>query len=285
MSANSRIALALGLLALLGGCEKPNVRGSNTQQAVVEQIGGNAVIALSDDVLSNDSTPPTAPMAWTLKLDATAPVALYGPSDKEVDFAVRCDPKAQTIIVQRAGTGSTISLEAGGHSQSYSGTNSNGKAQAQIALDDPFLDALTTPAGRISASAGGDAIDVPSGRAIRRVIEICRNPATAPATGAVIAGSVPCPDCDSIDITLTFAGEPGPGRYRLVQDYRGKGSTTLDGLASVTDASGNVLRLQPDTQGPPVMYIERVSPDTWVFRTGDNKPNAALKAYPLTRQP
>lgn len=283
MWASRTVAIALGVLALLGGCEKPTVKGSATQTESAG-IGGNAVIELPGDNLS-DATPVAAPMAWTLKVDSVAPVALYGPSDKEIDFALRCDPKARAIIVQRPGPAASIRLDAGGQTQSYAGRNADGKAEVQIALDDPFLDTLAASGGRVSVTAGGDAIEVPIGRAIRRVVEICRNPASAPAAGAVIAGSVPCADCDSIDITLTFAGEPGPGRYRLVQDFRGKGSTTLDGLASVTDAGGNVLRLQPDAQGPPVMYIERIAPDTWVFRTSDNKPNAALKAYPLTRQP
>lgn len=283
MFGNKAAFAAIALLALLSGCEKPSVRGSGNVSA--ENVD-NSVIVIDDGSgnLTNSSEPP--PGAWTMKIDSVAPVAMYGPSDTQVDFAVRCDPKAQTIIVQRPGPGSTVTIDAGGgQSQTFPGQNIDGKVDARIALADPFLNVLTGPAGRISVSAGGDAVEVPTGRAIRRVIEVCRNPAAAPANGATIAGSVPCADCDGIDVTLTFAGEPGPGRYRLVQDFRGKGTVTLDGLASVTDAAGKVLRLQPDTQGPPVMYIERVGADSWVFRTTDNKPNDALKAYPLSRQP
>ncbi|WP_136162629.1 copper resistance protein NlpE N-terminal domain-containing protein [Sphingomonas flavalba] len=282
MSANRLAALATLPLALLAGCDREPQATPEARAGAVKTIGGNAVVEID---YGNAAEPAPAPMAWTTRVDGTAAAALYGASDKDVALAVRCDARGAALIVLRQGPGNAVRIDSGGAGQTYAGRNAGGRAEARIPLADPLLDRIAAPGARVTVSAGGDAVEAPGGHAIRRVLDACRGPQAPIPAGATFAGSTPCPDCEAIDVTLTFAAEPGPGRYRLIQAFRGRGSSTTDGLATVTDATGRVLRLQPDAADAPVLYIEQAGADEWAFRTSDNKPSDTLRAYPLSRQP
>ncbi|WP_414902542.1 copper resistance protein NlpE N-terminal domain-containing protein [Sphingomonas flavalba] len=282
LSANRLAALAAVPLALLAGCDSEPRDAPEARAGAVKTIGGNAVVEID---YGNAAEPTAAPMAWTTRIDGTSAAALYGASDKDIALAVRCDARGGTLVILRPGPGNAIRIDSGGGGQTYAGRNADGRAEARIPLGDPLLDRIAAPGARVTVSAGGDAVEAPGGHAIRRVLDACRGPQAPVPTGATFAGSTPCPDCEAVDVTLTFAAEPGPGRYRLTQAYRGGGSSTTDGLATVTDATGRVLRLQPDAADAQVLYIEQIGADEWAFRTGDNKPSEPLRGYPLSRQP
>jgi hypothetical protein len=165
MSRNNVVLLALAVAA----CDSVSV-GNRTERA------GEVKVAMPDEAEANGSEPLEgvgAPMAWRVVNNA----AFYGAGDQPPAFALRCDPVAKQIVFERAGGGSTFVLSAGGVGASL-GTREVGKdrVQARTGLGDAVLDAMARSQSLITVGGGPEALTVPGGVAVRRVVALCRNP-------------------------------------------------------------------------------------------------------------
>jgi hypothetical protein len=179
------------LLALLAGCDKMTV-GNRTERS------GDARVVVDDTAYANNSVTPEAvgaPMAWRVVDGA----ASYGAANQPPVFALRCDRASQSIVFERAGSGTALNLAAGGSSVSLGTRDAgNGRAQARTGMNDAVLDAMARPQSQISVSGGPETLTVPGGVAIRRVLDWCRTPPappTPPADNAIAPanGAVPAP--------------------------------------------------------------------------------------------
>jgi hypothetical protein len=191
MPRNSPALIAL----LLAGCDGATV-GNRTQQS-----GEVKVIGIDEDAGNGSETPlgEGAPPAWRVVNGA----AFYGAANQPAIFALRCDPRAQLIVFERAGSGEMISLSAGGIGASL-GTRAvgNGRVQARTGLTDAVLDAMARPRAQIAVGGGAEVLTVPGGVAVRRVVDFCRNPPAPEPAPVAPTGPVVIPP--TID-------EPGEG--------------------------------------------------------------------------
>jgi hypothetical protein len=186
MSRNSLVLLVLALTA----CDGASV-GNRTQRSGevkvsgVEEIGNNSSAALEGV---------GAPMAWRVVQGA----AFYGAADQPPQFALRCDRGREQIVFERAGGGATLSLSAGGNGASL-GTRAVGenRVQARSGMGDAVLDAMARSQSQISVGGGPEALTIPGGIAVRRVLDYCRKPpepvAPEPASTAVEPPAEPAP--------------------------------------------------------------------------------------------
>jgi len=170
MSRNSLVLLAL----LLAGCDKMSV-GNRTERS------GDVRVSMPDTTDENISEAPKgegAPMAWRVENGA----AFYGAASQPPVFALRCERQSESILFERAGSGTALNLSAGGAGVSL-GTRDlgNGRVQARTGMGDAVLDAMARPQTQITVSGGPETLTVPGGVAIRRVVDWCRNPPAPPA--------------------------------------------------------------------------------------------------------
>lgn len=167
-----RNSLALAAL-LLSGCDGASV-GNRTQRS------GDATLLTPDRVDANTTDAVSAagaPMAWRVVEGA----AFYGAADQPPAFGLRCDRANEQIVFERAGSGTALNLSAGGRGVTL-GTRAGteGRVQARTGMHDSVLDAMSRSQTQISVSGTGDAINIPGGVAIRRVVDFCRNPPAPP---------------------------------------------------------------------------------------------------------
>ena len=165
MSRNSGLLAALTLAACDGGTVTTRTQRSGEVKVTgVEEIGNDSSTALEGV---------GAPMAWRVVNGA----AFYGAANQPPAFALRCDRAAQQIVFERAGAGGTISLSAGGAGATL-GTRDvgNGRVQARTGLGDAVVEAMTRSQVQILVGGGAEDLTVPSGVAVRRVVDFCRNP-------------------------------------------------------------------------------------------------------------
>ena len=161
---------SLALLALaMAACDGASV-GNRTQRSGDVQVVG------LDEVGNNASEAPEgvgAPMAWRVVQGA----AFYGAADQPPSFALRCDRAAQQIVFERAGSGGTLSLSAGGIGATL-GTRAvgEGRVQARSGLGDAVLEAMASPRSQIQVAGSGETLIIPGGVAVRRVVDFCRTP-------------------------------------------------------------------------------------------------------------
>lgn len=163
-----RNSLAL-LLLMLAACDSASV-GNRTQRS------GDVKVIGIDETGNNLSAAPEgigAPTAWRVVDGA----AYYGAANQPPVFALRCDPRAQQIVFERAGGGATLSLSADGYGASL-GTRDvgEGRVQARTGLGDAVLDAMARPRTQIQVGGGPEILTVPGGVAVRRVLDFCRAP-------------------------------------------------------------------------------------------------------------
>jgi len=179
MSRNSLVLVAL----LLAGCDKMTV-GNHTEG------NGETRVSVANDTDENVAQAPEgvgAPMAWRVEDGA----AFYGAADQPPVFALRCERQSQSILFERAGSGTALNLSADGAGVSL-GTRDlgNGRVQARTGMGDAVLDAMARPQTQVTVSGGPLTLTIPGGVAIRRVVDFCRNPPappTPPPTDNMIA--------------------------------------------------------------------------------------------------
>ncbi|MFD1612941.1 hypothetical protein ACFSCW_14140 [Sphingomonas tabacisoli] len=165
MSRNSLVLIAL----LLAGCDKMTV-GNRTERS------GEPRVASANVTEQNVSEAPEgegSPMAWRVVNGA----AFYGAADQPPVFALRCERGSQSIVFERAGGGTAMNLSAEGGSASLGTRDAgNGRVQARTSMNDGVLDAMARPQSQVIVSGGAEALTVPGGVAIRRVVDFCRTP-------------------------------------------------------------------------------------------------------------
>ncbi len=171
MSRNSLMLAAL----VLAGCDNASI-GNRTARS------GDVRVAMPDDAEANASQPLEgvgAPMAWRVVNGS----AFYGAADQPPAFGVHCDLAAKQIVFERAGGGASLILSAGDLGASL-GTRAvgNNRVQARTGLGDAVLDAMARPQAQIIVSGGADALTIPGGIAVRRVLDACRNPPPPPGS-------------------------------------------------------------------------------------------------------
>lgn len=84
-------------------------------------------------------------------------------------------------MFERTGSGTSLILSAGGSGATLGTRNvGNGRVQARTGMNDAVLDAMARPQAQIAVGGGGEALTVPGGVAVRRVIDFCRNPPLPP---------------------------------------------------------------------------------------------------------
>lgn len=156
-------------MILFAGCDDMSVGNRSART-------GEVKVAMPDEELADASQSPEgvgAPMAWRVVNGA----AFYGADGQRPAFALRCDLAAKQIVFERAGSGPSITLSAGGLSASL-GTRSVGtdRVQGRMDLGDAMLDAMARSQAQIVVSGGTEPLTVPGGIAVRRVIDACRTP-------------------------------------------------------------------------------------------------------------
>jgi hypothetical protein len=172
-----RAAAAAALVGalLLGGCD------ASTPPR--EQRAGDVTVRGDDmELLSDPAEAPlpagAAPMAWRV----AGGTAGYGGAGQMPLLGLRCLREAGQLVIDRPGTGTEVTLSAGGIERSLPAEAAGGdRVAARVSLDDPLLVAMSAPQARIAlATETGDRIDVPGGVAVRRVLDRCRTPAPLP---------------------------------------------------------------------------------------------------------
>lgn len=182
-------------LALLGACDGAEV-GNRSARAGAVKVSDVSIDA-------NGSAPVEgvgAPMAWRVQGGA----ASYGAASEPPIFALQCDRRAQQIVLERAGGGTALNLEAGGYGSSL-GTRAlaSGRVQARAGLTDAVLERMARAQSVITVGGGEESFTVPGGVAVRRVIEACRRPEPAPVV------ALPQPSAGNIVVPETI-DEPAP---------------------------------------------------------------------------
>lgn len=152
------------VLLALTGCDASvgdrTARSGEVKVSGVEQVGNNASVPLEGV---------GAPAAWRVSDGA----AFYGSADQPPQFALRCDRRAQQIVIERAGSGPAINVMAGDAGGSYTARAvGNGRLQARVGLGDTVLDVMSR--SQTQFDVGG--LSIPGGVAVRRVLEWCRKP-------------------------------------------------------------------------------------------------------------
>ncbi|NNM75968.1 hypothetical protein HJG53_03470 [Sphingomonas sp. ID1715] len=172
MSRNSAILLLLALPACdAGTVTNRSERSGDVKVTGVTEIGNNSSAALQGV---------GAPMAWRVVNGA----AFYGSADQPAAFALRCDRGAQQIVVERPGSGGTITLSAAGVTTSLgTRTVDNDRVQARIGIADAVITAMAHGQSEIVVTGAGAApLTLTGGVAIRRVVDFCAQPLEASPT-------------------------------------------------------------------------------------------------------
>ena len=287
--------LALLFPILLAACGGGGTPGEDRNQALPMDnfsIETNSADSFQGPPLAKltDSEP-----AWFYRDDPGGGLALYGKAGVQGQFAIRCDRRGRQLLFQRAAEAAEaaeLTLAVDGQTAQYparSRTQGTHRLEASAKLDDPIVDRLLHASAINVSATGTEAVTLPGDPVVRRLIEACRAPAAmaAVADGARFQGSLPCPDCDGIDVTLSFSAKaPETERYTLVRRYRGREQTdTEEGMVEMLGGSDPPLyRLTPDDGSQPV-YLARITPDRFLFRTPDNQPDPDLADHPIVRVP
>ena len=136
-------------------------------------------VSLSD----NWQDAPRSAGDWVYRRDSRGSVALFGASNADASFIIRCDSAARRIYLSRAGRFSAgdsgmMTLRASTGMKSFNLRN-NGDTPSYVAaelpVNEPQLDAIAFSRGRFLVSVKGAAdLVIPSWPEIARVIEDCR---------------------------------------------------------------------------------------------------------------
>lgn len=228
--------------------------------------------------------------AWFFRDDPGGDLALYGEAGGQGQFAIRCDRRGRRVLFQRAGAAADsaeIILSVGGTETRYPARALSGgtpRLEASAALDDGTLDRLLSGDSLGVDATGTQSLRLPMNGTVRRVIESCRAPVrqAAVADGARYQGSLPCPDCAGIDVTLSFtAGGPETERYRLERRRRGGSTDVSEGSVELMgDGESRTYRLTPDNGDTPITLTRR--PDGALMLPAEDPNDPAVAAYALS---
>ena len=124
---------------------------------------------------------PRTPGDWSYRADGNGSTAVYGQSQAEPAFSMRCDPSRSEITLTRAGGGSSntglrIMTETTERSISAQRVGGAGpQASASLQARDPLLDAMALTKGRFAVETPGlPTLYLPAWGEVTRVIEDCR---------------------------------------------------------------------------------------------------------------
>lgn len=124
---------------------------------------------------------PIAPGTWVYRKDDRGSLALFGQSDKDAIFMIRCDRSRRQLYLSRSGSvgdGATMILRASAGQQSYPAANSGGKphyAAVSVSPDDIMMDRISYSRGRFAVETSGlTSLAIPAWPEFSRVVEDCR---------------------------------------------------------------------------------------------------------------
>ena len=125
---------------------------------------------------------PASPGNWFYVARPPYSMAVFGSSERDFDFAMRCDPASRTVSLGRV-SGLTSPQPMRVLTETASRTLSAQPRQgsieqllaADLAAGDPLLDAMAISKGRFAVETGGmPVLYIPSWPEVTRVIEDCR---------------------------------------------------------------------------------------------------------------
>ena len=125
---------------------------------------------------------PLMPGTWTYRRDERGSVALFGESQSDARFVVRCEMPARRIVFQRAGRidsgEGVMAFQTSSALQSFAARNVDGPlpyVAAEADARDRLLDAIAFSRGRITVAVTGQPLlVVPNWAEMTRVFEDCR---------------------------------------------------------------------------------------------------------------
>jgi hypothetical protein len=191
---------ALAGLALLAGCD--NLASGNRSQRAgevkVRDLAENAV----------ESAAPVgvgAPMAWQVAGGAAA----FGAAGSAPVLTLRCEREAGTLVIERPGGGTAITIAAGDVEQTLGTRPGQGdRVQARVPIDDALVAQMAAPQAQLMlVDAAGERRALPGGVAVRRVVEACRTP-EAPVVGP--ADNAAAPADGELPVPPPAPAEPRP---------------------------------------------------------------------------
>ena len=122
---------------------------------------------------------PLASGDWTYRRDARGSIALFGQTGANALVTLRCDTARRAVFLSREGRSvGTIVVRSSSTMKELMGAPTGGTPPyiaAEIAPNDPILDAMAFSRGRIAINvAGQQPIAIPSWAEITRIVEDCR---------------------------------------------------------------------------------------------------------------
>ena len=124
---------------------------------------------------------PRTPGDWFYRTDGSGTMASYGAPRVNPDFAMRCDPRTQTVSLMRLGTGDgevpmRVRTETVERLVTASQVGDQLPAlRADLDAQDTLLEAMAFSKGRFAIETQGlDTLYIPAWPEVTRVIEDCR---------------------------------------------------------------------------------------------------------------
>jgi hypothetical protein len=185
MNEAMRAVSILGLLLITGCVSEPRIPAPAPQpQASRVPVAPRATpAAVAAPLPANWQDWPLTPGIWVYRRDDRGSVALFGKSDADADFLIRCVAATKRIYLSRSGsfadgvTGQMI-VRAFTATKAYGVTNSGDTppyVAAFLTPEDPQLDAVAFSRGRFTVSVKGVAdLVIPAWPEFAHVVEDCR---------------------------------------------------------------------------------------------------------------
>ncbi|MEH6758987.1 MAG: hypothetical protein V7676_15975 [Parasphingorhabdus sp.] len=125
---------------------------------------------------------PLAPGNWVYRADNRGSIALYGPSNMDATFIIRCDRDRKQLFLSRKGAvpaaGAQMTLRASSGLQSYPAQNSGGQSDyvaISLPVTDYMMDRIASSRGRFAVETTGLLpLAIPIWPEFTRVVEDCR---------------------------------------------------------------------------------------------------------------
>ncbi len=124
---------------------------------------------------------PIAPGGWVYRKDERGSLALFGQSDRDAIFIIRCDQSRRQLFLSRSGSvgdKATMVLRASAGLQSYPAGNSGGTPHyvaISISPRDMMMDRIAYSRGRFAVETSGlESLAIPVWPEFSRVVEDCR---------------------------------------------------------------------------------------------------------------
>ena len=124
---------------------------------------------------------PITPGEWIYRKDSRGSLALFGQTDRDAVFIIRCDQSRRQLLLSRSGSvggNANMVLRASAGLQSYPAANSGGTPHyAAIAVSprDMMMDRIAYSRGRFAVETDGlESLAIPVWPEFSRVVEDCR---------------------------------------------------------------------------------------------------------------